>query len=288
MIELIIVHSRTDTPKRTVNHGIACFEILQILSFSIFDIGENKIAVFFEFAVAAGQFPVTVGIYSLCTVKGMTVLQSHTATHFIGIAANCRRPMAVRRIFDISQTRKGIVFLFLCSRVICKSLFIRCQLIVYFDAVIDLRIGIDVDMIIPRIVIFLAQGIAVTSPALAAETHAGITAENYIACFIFQRCHANSKLLQFVCIFISQAMNQRTLFHRCRIHMSHRFCCHFSGFIACNRAPALKILAINTLNNTRVSQRGNRLVRPTVCRNIYKRICRPCAYRPHCHSHSHY
>ena len=161
-----------------------------------------------------------------------------------------------------------------CSRIVSK-IGIIFHTEYGIGTVVNLRIGTEAAAELPGIIIFQCL-------TLFHVTNTSITCQLNVAYAVFQIGNANTEIVEFIGEFISQTVDECPLFSVCTIFMSHSLCYDFSGFITGNVTFALEVNAVNTLNDTGISQFYYGIVCPAVGRYVYKRIggkCR-CAY---CH-----
>ena len=218
-----------------------------------------------------------VRVFQFSPVKDVTVLESvgvFTAQDIRIGTADAEVPVvAAEVVVDFSVVCEDVLVVARCA-VIGEADVIRADAVRYGRAVIDFGIGPDADAVIPRSIILIASSLVPVRFAgiLVLETDTGIAAEFDVAYAVFKGTDADAEVVQFVSVFVSQFVDEGTLFDGRLVHVSHGFGNHFSGFITGDVAVALEILSIDTLNDAGVSQFDDRFVSPAVRRYVDKGI----------------
>ena len=100
------------------------------------------------------------------------------------------------------------------------------------------------------------------------EADTSITGQFNVADTVFESADANAEIIEFIGKFVSQFVDEGTLFDRRFVHVSHGFGDHFSGFITGNIALTLEVFAVDTLNDAGISQFYDGFVSPAVRRYV--------------------
>ena len=181
--------------------------------------------------------------------------------------------VAAEVVVDFSVIGEDVFVVARCA-IIGEADVIRADAVCYGRAVVDFGVGADADAVIPRSIILIASSLVPVRFAgiLVLETDAGIAAEFDVTYAVFQGTDADAEVVQFVSVFVSQFVDEGTLFDGRLVHVSHGFGNHFSGFITGDVAVALEILSIDTLNDAGVSQFDDGFVSPAVRRYVDKGI----------------
>ena len=221
-----------------------------------------------EFAVACGDGQVIVVIAQFGAVQGIEVLQAIgvAADAVDVIAADAEFPvLAAEVIVHFGQVDIGVVAFVRRSAVAGEGAKARADTGCDFSAVIDLALGTDAEARVPGAVVLFVS-------VLVAVADKGIAEDARMADAVFQVGHADAEVVQLIGIFVSQLVDQGTLFDRCLVHVGHGFGDHFSRFVAGDVAISLEILAVDALDDTGVGQFDDGLVSPAVTWDIDKGI----------------
>ena len=214
-----------------------------------------------------------VRVFQFSPVKDVTVLEAvsvFTAQDIRIGTADAEVPVvAAEVVVDFSVIGEDVFVVARCA-IIGEADVIRADAVCYGRAVIDFGIGADADAVIPRSIILIAS--VRFAGILVLEADAGIAAELDVTYAVFKGTDADAEVVQFVSVFVSQFVDEGTLFDGRLVHVSHGFGNHFSGFITGDVAVALEILSIDTLNDAGVSQFDNGFVSPAVRRYVDKGI----------------
>ena len=226
----------------------------------------------FEFTITSDCFELIVLVLQLSAIEGITELIANFITEDIGVTAYHEIPVvAAEVIIDVSEIRIGIIAVFIISTVssaiTTKRMTVCAYAIGNFRAVVNLGISTEADTIIPRIII-----LSLIVFVLITITDTSITSEFYVTNFVFEVGYANAEAVQFVSIFVSQFVDEGTLFNGSFVHVSHSFSRHFSCFITSDVAVALEVGAVYTLDNASVSEFYYGFVSPGIGRYINERV----------------
>ena len=218
-----------------------------------------------------------VRIFQFSPVKDVTILEAvsvFTAQDIRIGTADAEVPVvAAEVVVDFGVIGEDVFVVARCA-IIGEADVIRADAVCYGRAVVDFGVGADADAVIPRSIILIASSVVAVrfTGTLVLEADAGIAAELDVAYAVFQGADADAEVVQFVSVFVSQFVDEGTLFDGRLVHVSHGFGNHFSGFITGDVAVALEILSIDTLNDAGVSQFDDGFVSPAVRRYVDKGI----------------
>ena len=214
-----------------------------------------------------------VRIFQFSPVEDVAILEAvsvFTAQDIRIGTADAEVPVvAAEVVVDFGVVCEDVLVVASCA-VISEVDVIRADAVCYRRAVIDFGVGADADAVIPRSIILIAS--VRFAGILVLETDTGITAEFDVTYAVFKGTDADAEVVQFISVFVSQFVDEGTLFNGRFVHMSHGFSHHFSRFITSNIAFALEIRAVYALDDTGISQFDDRFISPAVRRYVNERI----------------
>mgnify|MGYP006913765528 CR=1 FL=1 len=194
------------------------------------------------------------GIFQFSAVEDVAVLEA------IGIVAaedvcigtaDAEVPrIAAEVVVDFGIVREDVAVV--AGRAIISEVdVVRADPVGYGRTIVDLRIGTDTNAVIPRSIVAVAFAVVAvnSTAALVLEADTSITGQFNVADTVFESADANAEIIEFIGKFVSQFVDEGTLFDRSFVHVSHGFGDHFSGFITGNIALTLEVFAVDTLND---------------------------------------